>query len=305
VKQALWMVVASLAFSCMGVVIKFASVDFGTVELVFYRGALSSLIIYFIIRMRGGSLKTQYPILHVQRSLIGVLSLATWFYAISGLPLSTAMTLNYMSSVWLAAFLIGGALMLRLQGSAGERDDSRFDSWLIVTVFIGFAGVGLILRPTIAQNQLWYGFVGLLGGIGSAIAYIQVAALGRVGEPSYRIVFYFSLFAGVAGAIAACFIGWSPLTWKGIGLLVPLALLAVVGQVLLTRAYSGGTSESTLTAACLQYTGVVFSALFGVWIFSDVLTWHSWLGVSMIVVSGIAATLLRKRSQPALPDEER
>jgi S-adenosylmethionine uptake transporter len=297
--------VASLAFSCMGVVIKFASVDFSTAELVFYRGALSSLIIYFIIRMRGGSLKTQYPMLHVQRSLIGVLSLATWFYAIAGLPLSTAMTLNYMSSVWLAAFLIGGALMLRLQGNAGHRDDSMFDSWLIVTVFIGFAGVGLILRPTIAQNQLWYGFIGLLGGIGSAIAYIQVAALGRVGEPSYRIVFYFSLFAGVGGAVAACFMGWSPLTWKGVGLLIPLALLAVVGQVLLTRAYSGGTSESTLTAACLQYTGVLFSALFGVWIFNDVLTWQSWLGMSMIVVSGVAATLLRRRSQPALPEEER
>jgi S-adenosylmethionine uptake transporter len=305
VKQAIWMVVASLAFSCMGVVIKFASEDFNTAELVFYRGALSSLIVYFVIRMRGGSLKTQYPVLHVQRSLIGVLSLATWFYAIAGLPLSTAMTLNYMSSVWLAAFLIGGALMLRLQGSASQRDDSTFDSWLIVTVLIGFAGVGLMLRPTIAQNQLWYGFVGLLGGIGSAIAYIQVAALGRVGEPSYRVVFYFSLCAGVAGAIVACFIGWSPLTWTGVGLLVPLALLAVVGQVLLTRAYSGGTSESTLTAACLQYTGVLFSALFGVWIFNDVLTWHSWLGMSMIVVSGVAATLLRKRSQPALPDEER
>jgi S-adenosylmethionine uptake transporter len=297
--------VASLAFSCMGVVIKFASVDFSTAELVFYRGALSSLIIYFIIRMRGGSLKTQYPMLHVQRSLIGVLSLATWFYAIAGLPLSTAMTLNYMSSVWLAAFLIGGALMLRLQGNAGQRDDSMFDSWLIVTVFIGFAGVGLILRPTIAQNQLWYGFIGLLGGIGSAIAYIQVAALGRVGEPSYRIVFYFSLFAGVGGAVGACFMGWSPLTWKGVGLLIPLALLAVVGQVLLTRAYSGGTSESTLTAACLQYTGVLFSALFGVWIFNDVLTWQSWLGMSMIVVSGVAATSLRRRSQPALPEEER
>jgi S-adenosylmethionine uptake transporter len=305
VKQALWMVAASLAFSCMGVVIKFASADFNTAELVFYRGVLSSLIVYLIIQFRGGSLKTRYPMLHVQRSLIGVLSLATWFYAIAGLPLSTAMTLNYMSSVWLAAFLIGGALMLRLQGSAGQRDDSMFDSWLIVTVFIGFAGVGLILRPTIAQNQLWYGFIGLLGGIGSAIAYIQVAALGRVGEPSYRIVFYFSLFAAVAGAIAACFIGWSALTWKGVGLLVPLALLAVVGQVLLTRAYSGGTSESTLTAACLQYTGVLFSALFGVWIFNDSLTWHSWLGMSMIVISGVAATLLRKRSQPALPDEER
>lgn len=215
------------------------------------------------------------------------------------------MTLNYMSSIWLAAFLIGGAFMLRLQSSAGQRDDSFIDSWLIVTVLIGFFGVGLILRPTIAQNQLWYGFIGLLSGIGAAIAYIQVAALGRVGEPSYRVVFYFSLCAGISGVIGAFFTGWSPLTWRVVGLLVPMALLAVIGQVLLTRAYSGGTSESTLTAACLQYTGVLFSALFGVWIFSDELSWYSWLGMGMIVLSGVAATLLRHRSQPSLPEEER
>jgi S-adenosylmethionine uptake transporter len=305
VKQAVWMVLASLAFSCMGVLIKFASVDFNTAELVAYRGGLSAIIIFMVIRLKGGSLKTAYPALHIQRSVIGVLSLATWFYAIGGLPLSTAMTLNYMSSIWLAAFLIGGALMLRLQGSAEQKDDSMIDTWLIVTVFVGFAGVGLILRPTIAQNQLWHGFIGLLSGIGAAIAYIQVAALGRVGEPSYRVVFYFSLCAGVGGAIAAFFVGWSPLTTDGLKLLIPMALLAVIGQVLLTRAYSEGTSEGTLTASCLQYTGVLFSAAFGVIIFSDVLTWHSWLGMSMIVVSGVAATLLRKRSQPALPDEER
>ena len=40
-----------------------------------------------------------------------MLSLGAWFYAIAGLPLATAMTLNYMSSVWIAAFLVGGALL--------------------------------------------------------------------------------------------------------------------------------------------------------------------------------------------------
>jgi S-adenosylmethionine uptake transporter len=304
-KQAVWMVLASLAFSCMGVVIKFAATDFTTAELVAYRGALSAAIIYVVVLVKGGSLKTHYPVLHVQRSVVGVLSLSAWFYAIGGLPLSTAMTLNYMSSIWLAAFLVGGALMLRFQSESRQSDDSMFDNWLIMTVLIGFAGVGLILRPTIAQNQLWHGFIGLLSGIGSAIAYIQVAALGRVGEPSYRVVFYFSLCAAIGGAIAACFAGWSPMTWRGVALLVPLGLLAVAGQVLLTRAYSGGTSESTLTAACLQYAGVLFSALFGLWIFGDVLAWQSWLGMGMIVASGVAATLLRKRSQPALPEEER
>ena len=37
-------------------------------------------------------------------------ALCLWFYAIGNLPLATAMTLNYMSSVWMALFLIGGAM---------------------------------------------------------------------------------------------------------------------------------------------------------------------------------------------------
>ncbi|MCK7491069.1 MAG: hypothetical protein MZW92_04330 [Comamonadaceae bacterium] len=62
---------------------------------------------------------------------------------IGGLPLATAMTLNYMSSVWMALFLIGGAVML---GAA------RIDGRLVAAVLLGFAGVALVLRPTIEQR---------------------------------------------------------------------------------------------------------------------------------------------------------
>ena len=60
---------------------------------------------------QGDPLATRYPGMHAWRSLIGVLSLGAWFYAIAHMPLATAMTLNYMSSVWIAAFLVGGALL--------------------------------------------------------------------------------------------------------------------------------------------------------------------------------------------------
>ena len=60
-------------------------------------------------------------------------------------------------------------------------------------MLLGFAGVALILRPTIEQDQLWHGLIGLLSGMIAATAYLQVTALGRAGEPEYRIVFYFSL----------------------------------------------------------------------------------------------------------------
>ena len=137
-----------------------------------------------LARWRGGSLKTTVPGMHAWRAVVGVTSLVLWFYSIGGLPLATAMTLNYMSSVWMALFLIGGAILL---GSA------RVDPKLVAAVLTGFAGVALVLRPTIDQQQLWHGLAGLLSGVLAALAYLQVTALGRTGEPDYRIVFYFSV----------------------------------------------------------------------------------------------------------------
>ncbi|MDP1998416.1 MAG: EamA family transporter, partial [Rhodoferax sp.] len=109
--QALWMVLGAFFFATMAVGIKVASADYSTFELVFYRGAVSVIFMGLVLRARGTSLKTSVPAMHAWRSLIGVMSLGAWFYAIAHLPLATAMTLNYMSGVWVAAFVVGGALL--------------------------------------------------------------------------------------------------------------------------------------------------------------------------------------------------
>ena len=183
--QAAWMIAASLFFAGMGVCIKFASGSFGPLEVVFYRGVISVVFIGVLARSRGVSLRTHVPMMHVWRNVVGVASLVAWFYAIANLPLSTAITLNYMSGIWIAAFVIGGTLAM------GQLADVRRQGPLILTVMAGFAGVVLLLRPTLEQNQLFAGLVGLLGSLMAALAYMQVAALGRVGEPETRTVFYF------------------------------------------------------------------------------------------------------------------
>ena len=104
------MVLGSLFFATMAVCVKIASAWFNSAELVFYRGLLGMLFMWLLARRQGVTLATRYPGMHAWRSLVGVVSLGAWFYAIAWLPLATAMTLNYMSSVWIAAFLVGGAL---------------------------------------------------------------------------------------------------------------------------------------------------------------------------------------------------
>jgi S-adenosylmethionine uptake transporter len=280
------MVGSSLAFAAMGVCVKVASVQYSAGEMVFYRSLVGAVVMALLARSRGSSLATPVPSMHFWRSASGVFSLLLWFYALTGLPLATAMTLNYMSSVWMALFLIGGAALV---GSG------RIDGRLVAAVLVGFAGVALVLRPTGDQQQLWHGLTGLLSGMLAATAYLQVTALGKAGEPEERIVFYFSIGGLVVGAAWMLWLGASAHTPRGLALLLAIGVLATLGQTLMTRAYRIGT---TLANASLQYLGIVFSFIFGVLLFNDPVTASALAGIALIVSAGLYATLLRSRQQP-------
>ncbi|CAM8660209.1 RhaT Permeases of the drug/metabolite transporter (DMT) superfamily [Comamonadaceae bacterium] len=293
--QALWMVLASFWFALMAVGIKYASNSFGTFELVFYRGLVSIVFMGIVVRASGSSLRTPVPMMHVWRSTIGVVSLGSWFYAIAHLPLATAMTLNYMSGVWVAAFVVGGALLYGKEQPQGA---------LLGTVLMGFVGVVMTLRPTIDQNQLFAGLIGLLSGLGAALAYMQVTALGKAGEPEERTVFYFSVGSALVGAAGMIFTGvtpWSEVAWQDAAWVVPIGILASMGQWCMTRAYRKG---ATLVVASMQYSGIVFGVIFSLVLFGDQIPTLGWIGIAVIVASGVLATVLRTRLLPHTPAEE-
>jgi S-adenosylmethionine uptake transporter len=296
--QALWMLLGAAFFATMGVCVKFGSEHFNSAELVFYRGVVGLVFLTILAKQQKVSLRTQYPGMHLWRSAIGVSSLSAWFYAIAHLPLATAMTLNYMSSVWIAAFIVGGSLV------NWNPQDGR-SAWsqgpLALSVITGFVGVVMMLRPTVEQNQIFAGLIGLMSGFGAAFAYMQVMALGRLGEPASRTVFYFAIGTAVAGLIGMCFAGVSQWNWQHAVWLLPVGVFASLGQLCMTRAYSQG---ATLVVASLQYSGIVFAALYSLLLFGDDIPLIGWAGMALIVVSGMTATLLRARAAPNAPAEE-
>ncbi|MDP3619935.1 MAG: DMT family transporter [Ramlibacter sp.] len=296
--QALWMVLGSFFFATMAVCVKFASSGFNSSELVFWRGAIGMLLLWMLARHQGLSLGTRYGRMHAWRSMVGVISLGTWFYSIGVLPLATAMTLNYMSSVWVAAFLVGGAL---LAWNPREGAAPLSQGPLLITVLAGFAGVVLMLRPSIDQDQLFAGLIGLLSGLTAAFAYMQVMALGKLGEPETRTVFYFAVGSALGGLLGMMVEGVSAWDWSKAAWLVPMATLATLGQLCMTRAYNHG---ATLVVVNLQYSGLVFGAIFSLTLFGDDITPMGWAGMALIIASGIGATVLRARTVPNAPADD-
>ena len=308
--QALWMVLGAFLFATMSVVVKVASAWFNSGEMVLGRGLIGIVFLWLLARNRGVSLATRYPGMHAWRSTIGVVSLGAWFYAIAHMPLATAVTLNYMSSVWVAAFLVGGALLawVPVPGRDGRVERPPLQGALAMTVLAGFVGVVLMLKPSVNGNEGFAGLLGLLSGLTAAFAYMQVVALSRIGEPELRTVFYFAVGSAVAGAIATTFTGFSggtSWTWEHALWLLPIGLLAALGQLCMTRAYATAkTQAGTLVVANLQYSGIVFAAFYGVVLFDDRIDAAGWAGMTLIIASGIAATVLRQRAVPKAPAEE-
>lgn len=279
--QSLWMIAASLLFACMGVCVKLGSAQFSAAELVFWRGFIATLILGSYVLVRGLSLATPHARTHVVRGLAGFVSLVMYFYAISLIPLAAAVTLNYTSPLFLALLLV---LWLKEPVRRGFHG----------TLTAGFIGVIFLLQPTLGRDQ-WLGAVfGLGSGIISSVAYLNVRRLGELGEPEWRTVFYFSALSALGGLpwmLAAS--PFHAIDLRGWLLLLGVGGFGVLAQLCMTAAYKRG---KTLVTASLAYSTVIFSGAFGMLLWDETLSWPGWVGVILIIASGLLATALSGRA---------
>ena len=294
--QSLWMLFATFLFSLMGVCVKLVSDEYSTPEIVMYRSLVGAILLGCLVAVRGGSLKTAYPFQHLWRGVVGATAFGLWFFSFRGLPLATAMTLNYMSPIWIAGILFAMGLY---------HGKVRFEWKLVCAIVASFIGVVLLLQPTIHADQLQSGMIALVSGVLAALAYLQVRHLGNLGEPEYRVVFYFCIIGTVGGALVsmACArlpgsdgIAFHSHSIRGIVLLTLIGVFAAVGQMAMTRAYHLG---KTLVTANLQYSGIVFSSIWGILIWQDFLGWIGWLGMIVIIGSGVSTTFFDVRHKMA------
>jgi S-adenosylmethionine uptake transporter len=277
--QSLWMLAASLLFACMGVCVKLAAATHSAVEITFYRSFISLVLMFGLVRLRGVALATPHWRWQLTRGAVGFTALLAYFYAITLLPLATAVTLNYTSAIFLALYL----------ALAGW----RLGPGILAALGIGLLGVVLLLRPTLQAEQLVGGLVGLGSGVLAGMAYFSVRELGQRGEPETRTVFYFSLVSSVCAGVWLMFSEMHAVDPASGVLLLGVASFATLAQLAMTRAYSRG---KTLLSAALAYSTVVFSSLFGALLWGEVLDPAAGVAIGLIILSGIAATHFSRAS---------
>lgn len=281
------MLLATACFALMAVFVKAAAQWHSTGEIIVYRSIFVGVAMCAFGPGWLASVVTPHWRGQAALSAVSASALALYFTAVAGLPLATAVTLNYMSSVWMAAFMLLAAL-------AGRH--SRPELRLVGAIALGFVGVLAVLQPSMAHGQAAPALAGLGSGVLAAAAYLMMASLSALGEPPHRVVFYLSLGGGVVGSAMAAVQGWHVPSATSALLLVGVGACSAAGQWLLARAYMGDARQQ-LVSATLQYLGIAFSWGLGVLFFADRLTWGGVAGIGLIVASAILCTVFVRRQR--------
>jgi S-adenosylmethionine uptake transporter len=271
---AFWILVASLLFATMSALVKVAATGVSLPEIVFFRTLPAAVGLFALARVRGQSIATSHWKLHATRCVVGVATMFVGFYAVSRLPLATATTLEYTTPLFMLA-------------------RSRLTLQMAAAMVGGFAGVVVLLRPTLDTGQTLAFFAGLCSAVMAGVVYVLIRRLSDAGEPAWRIVLWNSLAGMIVGAAMIPFTPPSDYNPQTIAALAAVGLVGLGAQLAMTRAF--GTGPATLLAS-LQYSTVAFAAIYGVMLWGDVLSATSALGLSLIVLSGIVA--LRRTDKP-------
>ena len=290
--SSLWMLLSAFLFAVLGAFVQLGTPDMGTMGIVCYRGIFAVVLIALWAQATGRSLKTRHLRQHLIRSLLGVAAMALWLYSLSALPLGTGMTLHYTTPLFMAL----GALIVSI---------IRRRPWewkLGLASLIGFGGVSLVMQPEFSSGQLLAALAGLTGALLAALVGFQIRKLAELQEPSWRVVFYFSVICIIVGFLGH--VGFEPdlhvdlkTVWYALG----IGLAATFAQLAVTKAYGKG---NIVLSAIMQYFGIIFGALIGALLYGDTVSLRSGIGMLIIIVAGVFASLTMKK-QPQRPSGRR
>jgi drug/metabolite transporter (DMT)-like permease len=85
---------------------------------------------------------------------------------------------------------------------------------------------------------------------------------------------------------------FSPIHSGNLHLVIAMGVLALAGQLCMTRAYQRG---NPMTVGALSYLTIVFATLSGIFVFGDTISAPTICGIALVIVSGLVAAREERR----------
>jgi drug/metabolite transporter (DMT)-like permease len=225
------------------------------------------------------------PLLQILRSAILLVSTLCYFWAITILPLADALALAFIFPLVVTALA-----PLLLSEQVGLR------RWSAVVV--GFLGALIVIRPGFAGVD----FLGAVGAIGSGFTYGFYLIVTRklAGSAPALVTLAFTALVGSIGMTAMVPFVWQTPTLADLGLMVLLGALAVLANYLIIRAFDYAPAS---LLAPFGYTEMVGAVTVGFVVFGDFPDGVTWIGIAVIIGSGIYISFRERRRGP--PERKR
>lgn len=266
-------------FMTMASLIKATSDHVPPGEAVFFRSLFAIPVILAWLWMRhdlATGLKTQNPMGHLWRGLVGTTAMGLGFAALGLLPLPEVTAISYAAPllvVIFAAMFLGETVRL----------------FRVSMVGLGLLGVLIVLWPRLQIGsstgdalQTLGAVITLMSATCAALAQVFVRKLTQT-EDTAAIVFYFSVTATCLSLLTLPW-GWVMPDGPELVMLILAGLFGGVGQIFLTSSYRHG--DASLIAP-FDYTSMLIALGVGYVVFAEVPTTQMMIGAAIIMAAGI------------------
>lgn len=274
------MLAAVALIGVMNASAKITSDNHSPIEIIFYRSAIGLIIIFIWLSLHKNMhrLKTEKPLLHISRALVGTTGMFFMYGAYALLPMADVSALLLTSSLFVG--ILSGPVLREKVGP-----------WRWGAIIIGLIGAVIVANPTGELFNARGVIAALLAALSGACVSIFLRSMGKTEEP-ITTTFYVALTGLALTSLYMIFNGHLPTKDS----IIPLLILSFAGTLSLVfkaRAYQ--LSEASLLSPC-HYTSVLWALLFGFILFSDVPTPMVLLG-SLIIILSNAIILWHEQGQ--------
>lgn len=265
-KGAQYLLLATISYALMNVCVKFIF-HIPVMEVVFFRCLVCLIASYAHLKIIRQPIWGKNKGALILRGVFGTISLTAFFFTLQRIPLASAVTIQYLSPVFtiiLATFIV----------------KEKTNPLQYLFFLISFLGV-LLIKGFDSRISFLDVSVGVLSAFCSGLSYNLIRKTAKTEHPMV-VVFYFPMVALPFALLGTYFDFEMPVGNDWLFLLMT-GVFTQLGQTFMTMALQ---QEKASGIVNLQYTGVIFSILFGFFIFNETYPILSFAGM-LLIISGI------------------
>lgn len=272
--------ISNALFILVGVIVRELSQTIDIFQILLFRQLVFvTLLMPSIISNIDAMLHPKMVSMHLWRVTGAFIALYFSFLTVSNIPFADATALGFLKVLFVAVIS-----RLFLKENVG---------WArMTTILVGFAGVMLVVQPTLESESLFYVGTGLVAALGAAIAVICVRKMANV-ESKTVVLAYQAIFVGAVALIPAI-IEWQWPTWSELALLVLVGVISSIGQWFGVTAFKWGEAN---VVSNVEYSQMIYSMVLGYLLFAELPNSLALIGAAVILFSAILPFIIKAKQK--------